>query len=139
MQQQTRWQPPSTKLPTLSQTEDLWCQVLIPKCSWRTRSFHVTTVGSSQLVKYIQQKHQLSDNAALRIDWTSHAQDSYSTPPLSKTNSVSAGFNCILAGGPSYGQLIDHRLFKVGALIPLPLAKDWLVKSSNTPHFEPQL
>jgi hypothetical protein len=33
-----------------------------------------TRRGHSQLMKYIQQKHQLSEIAVSRIDWTSHAQ-----------------------------------------------------------------
>jgi hypothetical protein len=52
------------------------CQVLlenqfIPSHHRRTLR---TRRGHSQLMKYIQQKHQLSEVAVLRIDWTSHAQ-----------------------------------------------------------------
>jgi hypothetical protein len=52
------------------------CQVLIENQfipSHHRRTLR-TRRGHSQLMKYIQQKHQLSEVAVSRIDWTSHAQ-----------------------------------------------------------------
>jgi hypothetical protein len=52
------------------------CQVLIENqfIPSHHRRILRTRRGHSQLMKYIQQKHQLSEIAVSRINWTSHAQ-----------------------------------------------------------------